>query len=350
MKRTIAKGVVFIVAPLCLLEVMLRAGILPAAPDTWYRPVATAVCRGHVDFVFVGSSRVAAAIHAEAFSRRVAALSGRPVNAVNLGRGYTTLVEHELAVRQLYETCPAQMKDATVLVEASEGLMEFSTFHDPWVHPDDPRLIVPLLRRGDVVRLWRESATPLQDKVELTARLLRSVDYIDVTRRRLLNVGDRVEDFIAAHRRGAAPAAAADLTSAGGVLTDAAGVERARRLAVTFVASMSRDDERVEDWSSSVLMDFNQMVRAHGGRMIVYRMPVSSVFKTPLETPGRRRAAAGFQRAVAAADIPYLPVSFLTGDEDFPDAWHLRKSRADEFSQRLAEDFLALRPQQLASR
>jgi hypothetical protein len=295
-----------------------------------------------VDFVFAGSSRVAAAINSDSFVQEISRETGTQVRAINIGRGYTTLAEHYLLLRRLYQECGANLERATVLIEGAEGLPDFSTFRDPWVHPDEPTLIVPVIDGSHVLRMWMESSTPLHDKIEVSVRLLQVVNYIDAKRRRLLTVGEgllrRINDHLTAHRKPSVDGSI-DLSSRGGVLTDPAGVARARRLAVELSTTVKARQVAVEDWSATVLMDINTLVRGHDGRMFVFRMPVSSIQRDPLSTPTRRADAESFRREAIAAGVEYLPITFSTNDEDFPDYWHLRNSRADEFSRQVAAEY-----------
>jgi hypothetical protein len=338
MRTTILKGLLFLALPLGALELLIAARVLAPAPDLWFTEVEDAACRGKVDAIFAGSSRVAAAIDANAFSRRIAEATRRVVTTVNMSRGYTLLAEHNLALRRLYQRCGPQVRGASVLIEAPAGLPEFSTFDDPWVHSDQPGLIVPLIGRDELIGLWA-SRTPLADKVFVTARLLPGINYLEATRTRLLTLDERVQRLLASRRRTDA-AAAIDLAAAGGVMTDRRGVERARRLAVALAPATFRDDRGVPDWSATVLMDINRIVREHGGRLVVFYMPLSSVQRAPYQTPTRRADAESFRREAAAAGVQYVEPPFTTRDEDFPDYWHLRASRAGEFSRRVAESYL----------
>jgi hypothetical protein len=340
-RKTIGKGLIFVLLPLFALELGIRAGALDRPPAPWYDRAIEAACRGKVDFVFVGSSRVAAAINSDAFAQEVSREAGTRVRAINIGRGYTTLAEHYLLLRALYQECAANLKGATVLIEAAEGLPEFSTLRDPWVHPDQPGLIVPVIDGAHVLRMWMGSATPLHDKIEVSVRLLQVVDYIDGKRRRLLAIGNsllrRINDRITDGNRSVD--SSVDLSSSGGVLTDRAAVARARKLAVELATTAKAHQVAVENWSATVLMDINALVRAYDGRVVVFRMPLSSVQRAPLSTPTRRADAESFRREAFGAGVEYLPVTFSTTDEDFPDYWHLRKSRADEFSRRVAAEY-----------
>ena len=62
------------------------------------------------------------------------------------------------------------MEGATVFIEAGNGLPDFSTFRDSWVHPDEPWLIVPVIDRHDLVRMWMASDTPWGNKVDVSMR------------------------------------------------------------------------------------------------------------------------------------------------------------------------------------
>ena len=340
MKRTIAAGLLFVLLPLAGIELALRIGVLHR-PTNWYDPILTAACADKVDFVFAGSSRVAAAIHAEAFAREVSQQIGVPVRPLNIGRGYTTLAEHDLVLRSLYEQCASSMEGATVFIEAAAGLPDFSTFNDSWVHPDEPWLIVPVIDWQNLVRMWMASDTPRGNKVDVSMRYsLQAVSYIDWKRRRLLQVGDQVVSRLGARITTGGENGAADLSSAGGILSDRASVERARRLAVELAQTTFKDSPRA-DWSATVLMDVNALARRHGGRVVVFRMPLSSVQQTPYTTTARLADVEAFRRQAIVADIDYLPIEFATTDEDFPDYWHLRNSRADEFSRRVAVEYRA---------
>ena len=178
---------------------------------------------------------------------------GVPVRPLNIGRGYTTLAEHDLVLRSLYEQCASSMEGATVFIEAAAGLPDFSTFNDSWVHPDEPWLIVPVIDWQNLVRMWMASDTPRGNKVDVSMRYsLQAVSYIDWKRRRLLQVGDQVVSRLGARITTGGENGAADLSSAGGILSDRASVERARRLAVELAQTTFKDSPRA-DWQPRCL-------------------------------------------------------------------------------------------------
>src|SRR5262249_22993251 len=72
----------------------------------WYGAAERVAERDRVDVIFVGSSRVLAAVLTDAFSETVALQTGYRPRTLNLGRGYTTLIEHYLGLRNLLLTHP----------------------------------------------------------------------------------------------------------------------------------------------------------------------------------------------------------------------------------------------------
>ena len=84
------------------------------------------------------------------------------------------------------------------------------------------------------------------------------------------------------------------------ILTDLASVERARRLAVEL-ASDNLQGQPPAYWPATwVLMDVNALVRRHGGRVVVFRMPLSSVQQTRYTTTARLADIEAFRRQAIA--------------------------------------------------
>src|SRR6266487_2096282 len=88
----------------------------------WYGAAERVAERDRVDVIFVGSSRVLAATLTEACTETVALRTGYRPRTLNLGRGYTTLIEHYLGLRNLILTHPRSVKGVTVFIEAPGGL------------------------------------------------------------------------------------------------------------------------------------------------------------------------------------------------------------------------------------
>src|SRR5215471_20978841 len=88
----------------------------------WYGAADALAAQGRVDVLFVGSSRVEAAVVPEEFEAAVLARSGRSLRTLNLGRGSSTDVEHYLGVRDLLERHPESLLGVRVFWEAPGGV------------------------------------------------------------------------------------------------------------------------------------------------------------------------------------------------------------------------------------
>jgi hypothetical protein len=57
-------------------------------------------------------------------------------------------------------------------------------------------------------------------------------------------------------------------------------------------------------------------------------------------TPTRVQDWTSFREALQRWKAPYLDPRIATTEDDFPDIWHLRKSRSAEFTKDLTREFL----------
>ena len=71
-----------------LVEAVVR-GTLENVPG-WYLAAEREAGQARVNVIFIGSSRVGAAVHVPSFEREVFSLTGHCPRALNLGRGYST--------------------------------------------------------------------------------------------------------------------------------------------------------------------------------------------------------------------------------------------------------------------
>jgi hypothetical protein len=69
---------------------------------------------------------------------------------------------------------------------------------------------------------------------------------------------------------------------------------------------------------------------------VFFEMPLCSVQSATFDTPVRRRDRENFAAAARAWGTPVIRADVETSDADFPDLWHLKKSRAAAFTKALA--------------
>ena len=132
----------------------------------------------------------------------------------------------------------------------------------------------------------------------------------------------------------------ADLASEGGIRTNSEEIERIRKAAVDQ-AGREILDKRLALWSENVFLEMFRMIRREGGQICFFVMPLHpvqlKVFQTASQSENRRR----FLEKMADLGIPVLSPEFSTVPEDFPDIWHLAKSRSKAFTLALARAWIA---------
>lgn len=297
-------------------------------------------------YYFLGSSRVAAAVDHERFTRRMSDHLQHPTVALNLGHGWSYLVQNYLYLRNLLDADAGVFVGAVVMIESPGGRLAFEGQHwsGQWFEPDYPFQLVTELRRKDLPRLWSSRMT-LEDKLSMTFGVAtRRCEFL--TRRAALGhlLQQKCQQGILAFcspclRSTAAVDAAADLTTAAGIRADAAGIKQARRLALQM-AKRSPPIEPIDQAGDRVIDDMVAMIQQAGGKVVFYDMPLHSMQSQGHHSADWLAKRAEFAAWAAERGILILPTDFAVVDDDFPDMWHLRRSRAAGFTDRLARDFI----------
>jgi hypothetical protein len=297
-----------------------------------------------LDYIFVGSSRVGCSIDADYFAAQMSRHLGRPAQAINFGIGYSQMQHHYLNLRNYFRNHPGQVRGCVVFIESAGAFPEPTSWQSPWCHPACPDILLPLLRGRDLPRLWKTQPGPERRRLVL-AYLTGKVALLS-NRQRIGNAVMRRARGLVVERLNplspppppAATAAPADLRAAGGVRTDHAGVAFARQLAISLAQNELRCQIPIRGWDGLVIADVVKLVRQAGGRVVFFSMPLHPVQAAALaETAVRRADHHHFLEKARAWGTPYIEPDIVTGDEDFPDCWHLRASRVAEYTRKLAE-------------
>lgn len=314
---------------------------------TWYGAAQRLAAQGPVGVVFVGSSRVQAAVIPAEFAAGLAGtpLAGRQV--LNLARGYSTDAEHYLGLRNLLRAHPESLRGVQVLAEAPGGIPFRTTWQaDGWGHVQQPWMLVDLLSLSDVPTFLRSR------QLELRTRLLVGMRVL-LRPARLFNRRERVrqqwlEQVLPTLAVGRVPdltpndSVGADLQGPGAassIRVDEQAVAQARASAIQVGELLERQQAPVRDWRGTVQEDLARLVREHGGRLIFIDPPLSSVFRRAYETPLRREDVALFAQQAREWGGCVLRPDVAYGDEDLPDLWHLRPELAPAYSRALAVAF-----------
>ncbi len=257
-------------------EGLARAWVARVSGRTFLDRAERVARSGSIDFLFVGSSRVAASIDSGAFAEEIGKARGRQVHAVNMGTGYATLVEHDLALRELARAYPEAMKGCVVLIEAPGGIPDGlcdgrGRWDEPWSFEGEAIRLAPMLRPGDIPALWR-SGFNLADKIHFTARDLGNSSILIAQREVLAeSIADGLKARAYSLLIGKRPEVEkADLATGGGIQADPATVARNRGLARIDAARWLEDRRPIgPNWDDRVIGSIVRRVKAmEGGRVV----------------------------------------------------------------------------------
>jgi len=349
MNRFLIKVFGFVVFPFLVLEIAFRVAVWVKPAHLWYKGAEAKAKMEKIDFLFIGTSRVGAAIDENVFSEQMATGRTRKGLTLNMGYGYSTMQIHYLALLELQQTNPENFKGCTVFIEAPFGLPDAVTWPENWVTEKSPLLIVNYLKARDIIMFWRVSKNPWETKTYVTLAWGSKAIYGIAQLRSLgLAIGEAIIKSLVdkiMRQTFSIPSQAdslkIDLSSKAGIRTDAAAVDQVRQLAITAAQAAMKNQQPVDNWEQTVLWDVIRFVRANGGNVVFYSMPLSTIQEQPLNTPLRQADKKAFITKAAACQVPYLTVPFDKTDDDFPDLWHLRKSQSPKFTTALAYAYLA---------
>lgn len=313
------------------------------APNEWYDVLMDRLRHGdRPPCWFIGSSRVAAAIDVDAFDR-ASGMSG----SINLGQGYSTLVEHDFGLRNALALDPHALDHRYVFIEAPLGLPDNARWNGNWANGNwADEIVIPnlvkVLHASDLGPMWRQANMSWPARLEATASvLIPPLRGIARARYKASSGLDAMLDCLLAplQRLEAQPALQADLANRGGIRTDDAGLQIAREKALYLAHRDVGNQQPIRDYEDSVLDDIVKRVQQAGGEVVLYEMPLSLIQRLPLESTLRQADRAAFSSVLEQWRVTMLKPAFHTRDDDFPDDWHLRRSRAPQFSERLAAAF-----------
>lgn len=341
MRHHIKTLLIFLAIPLLVLEFTGRFMTGADWYQHWFSAEASTISRAQKCCLFIGSSRVAAAIDEQTFSKTCQSLSGQDISVFNLGLGYSTLAECYLGLRDLSERRSGGLSGCTVFVEAAGGLPSWDSWNDSWVKPPANGPLVDTIEARDIPAFLFHSNTPLGDKLFVVAsKVLKSPGAVARLRTRIASYIDNAP-IVYEETSVKQTTQTVDLSAKGGIRSDAYGAELARQSALKESMLALRSQQAISEaaWNKTVLRSIVMLVRNKGGEVVIFNMPLSRVQQTPLTTAQRLQDKQTFLKTAQLWKVPVLSVPMELSERDFPDFMHLSKTRAAEFSQRLALSF-----------
>jgi hypothetical protein len=315
---------------LVLIELFFRC-MLPT--DEWYKEAERLAQSKPIRYIFIGSSRVACSINPAEFIKSVG--DGRQQYiTINMGRGYSTLVEHCLGVTRVAEAMPDKLNGVVVFLEAPQGLPDLQTWQNSWFHADNPELLAATMRISDLAAFWPQcSGTDLKTKMLVSAGTVSEAIRLRGGWKMLL------DNYLHPGRN------SVTRLPTGGIRQDSQGIQGARRLASVLAENEIKNQREFNSdlWNRTVLKSLNEQIRSAGGRLVLFTMPMSSIQMKIYSTDTGKKNKKTVARLLGDANIPLLEPVFTTTDDDFPDLWHLSGTRSTEFTRSIAQVYLQLK-------
>lgn len=300
----------------------------------WFDVVLESRAEQPYQAIFMGTSRVAAGVDPRTFDSVVESRSGQRFKTINLGMGYTRMAEYFFALRKIRDSKPGALRGADVFIEAPRGLPEYATWDDDWIVLDGTEPLARYMAPGDLPRFLLHSGTPFVHKVTIAFRVL--FGYRESYTRLHDHALGAISGHLVARSR-------TDLKAVGGILTDSSGIRAVRAAALATAKGAASDTTPKVGYGSTILKQVVDLVRAAGGNVYFFDMPVSEIQAAALTTPQRLRERALFEGELRTWNIPMLRTRFQSTNADYPDYWHMSSTRSLEFTRLLAEEFLAAR-------
>ncbi len=286
-----------------------------------------------ISYIFIGSSRTAVSVIPEVFAKNPNKIT------VNAGRGYGTIQMQYRALNYLLKRNPDALKNCTVFIEAPMGICSTESGKN-WVEDNNPHLIIPYIDQTDLFEFIRTADESLNIKMHVVL-LSYFASWRDCFFEREIAdvwINYQLEKYEKQIMEGREKKKSdADMLAKGGVKLDPISVKIARRIARDIVPVRIRQQTplHINVMESSMLNKINLLVTDAGGQVCLFDTPLSSVIREIYETEIAKKNIVVFNKWIEKNNIPFIRASFSSVDEDFPDLFHLRASRAEEYTDSL---------------
>lgn len=350
MKKIFLRLLVFFFVPCVMLELALRI-LQPSASSKGYGNLIRGTGTEKINFFFIGSSRVGAAIETQVFDTELSHYQAKP-RSENLGMGYSTLIGHYFGLKTLFTASKHAPGKCQVLIEATLGLPPMDTWDSAWFHPGQEEQLYPYLTPSDYWRFWQNSDTPQKNKLTLGWLMIsRLAGLIKNTRGTAIAKGEGIsQKFVSALveklRHDERNEVSANLLhSAAGIRNDPAGIRMARELVLKDRANAVKDNKQpalFTDWPKLVLRDLKRLAEENQCKVGLFYMPMSPSQEATRKNFRLEEQRKSFNRWARENDLFVLDTNLQFTDEDYPDLWHLSAAKSPMFTKNLASKYLAV--------
>jgi len=306
----------------------------------------------HVDFLFVGSSRIPATINPELLSQQIGEQIGEQRgehSVIVAGRGYMTPGIHYQALKHKLHHFPDYLNGALVLM-GYDGRPVYPTpfaeeklkVYEPpkWIGEPMPHLLLPHLSLSSLWEFLQESPNSLGVKINLAVQFFSAAYRGSFFMNEKFN--NRLNEPLFLDQN-------SSLVNEGGIRNDnvASALELAKAMAQEEAERLKESQPLTQSAiDTSAFGVLYQLITHNGGRLVLYELPLHSIHAGLATLPKNQTNQKVFLQWLRNHQVPILNVpEFDYSDADFPDAWHLAANRRDEFTQSLARSLQLLSPE-----
>lgn len=322
----------------------------PVMEKVWYSRAEEIASHVKLDYFFIGSSRVAAAINEKAFEEFMGQKMNRRVECQNMGQGYSTIQQHYMGIRNLFDKHPDRLDGAIFFFEAPGDMANIPYYTDwngKWINSNRVQMLIPFLQFDDYINFMLKSGDEWGDKVHTSFKYLlnpfklirhreKLKEQLDIyLRSELTNIIINYDRSLIREKK-----EALDLERKGGIKTADVDIRRYKKMAEDFAKEMMDAEHEFSDWDNTNLWQLIRMIEAKHGQVFFFYMPVSSAQKQVFDSLIHRENKKLFDQQLKKYNFVILRPDFSYVDSDFPDSWHLRSSRSGEFTRKLGEAYL----------
>lgn len=287
----------------------------------------------HIDFLFLGSSRVPATINPEKIMQE-----SPDKIAVVAGRGYTTPGLIHQALSYKLKKYPGFLSGSMVFLEYPDIYEYANPFeqdkfkvwerHQPGDKPMG-HLILPYLDFPDLLSFMKESGNTLPVKMNVAMMFFissyRTGFYVrEKLQRSKFNTIIKL------------PVVDKNFAETGGIRND--NIKNAKTMMRRTTNArkreiLARPAFSFEMLSISSLSEIHQLITENGGALYLYKMPISTHQQAIFNNQKSIESRKTFELWLTERNIKIISNdSFHYDDSDFPDRWHLKENRRDEFT------------------
>jgi hypothetical protein len=336
-KKFLLRFLLFLLIPMFTCELVFR--LIPSANNFYLSKVdpfySLRIEKNKKLYLFIGSSHVRAAIIPEIIDDH---LKTENIFTFNAARGMSTATTFYYALNKLSED--GLLKNSVVFLEAPGGISSYeSNVHGDWIDERDVHLIIPYLDKDSYIQFLKYSSNSLSAKWKLSLNYLLYSSRVFSLIKELYNRNSINDIITKVSHKEKKQLKEDEMVDQGGIKIDKESIEKARKFAYAYSKEVIESQKPINEsqWENSRLNEIIDLLKRNNSCLILFRIPLSSVEEQVYQTEISKQNIEVFRKFLMNKEATFMDIDCSSyRDEDFPDLWHLSKSKAIEFSNEFA--------------